>query len=155
MALFIFLTGCTTVAPQIHVSSSFDDQKGKLAWPSEGTIIESFGTVVNPVYGTKTKNLGILISTREGAEVKTVYDGMVVDILAMPEFGNVITISHGDYTTVYGNLSFMNVTEGMSVNAGKHIGNSGTENEPKGESVFFAVFQDGVEINPEVWLKKE
>ncbi len=88
-------------------------------------------------------------------KVSSVYDGKVEDIFTMPEFGNVITISHGEYTTVYGNLSQMYATKGTRVQSGEYIGHAGTANEPKGEAVFFALFKNGVEDNPELWLKKQ
>ena len=73
----------------------------------------------------------------------------------MPEFGQVIAISHGDYTSVYGNLSSWYVSEGTRVSAGEIIGVAGTKNEPRGEAVFFALFEDNVEVDPELWLKKQ
>ncbi len=149
------LTSCASVAPNTKKVPSFSDQKGNLPWPSEGEITESFGAVVNPIYGTKVNNPGILISTIGSTVVSSVYDGEVLDIVSMPEFGNVITISHGEYTTVYGNLSQLYVTKGVRVRAGEYIGHAGTENEPKGEAVFFALFQNGIEANPELWLKKQ
>ena len=148
------LVGCTTVMPVKQTASTFQDQKGELSWPASGEIVEPFGTVVNPVYGTKANNPGILISTIGTATVSSVYDGVVAEVFSMPEFGNVVTISHGEYTTVYGNLSEMYVTKGVKVREGEYIGQSGTENEPQGEAVFFALFQNGVEANPELWLKK-
>ncbi len=157
LALFlsiILISGCVSVTPVGPSVKSFQNQKGQLPWPAQGEIIEPFGTVVNPVYGTKANNPGILISTTGSATVSSVYEGVVVDVFAMPEFGNVVTISHGDYTTVYGNLSEMYVTKGVRVREGEYIGQSGTESEPQGEALFFALFENGVEANPELWLKR-
>lgn len=157
-AILIFVVlgaSCTTVVPHNNASRSFDAQKGKLPWPSEGKVVEPFGTLVNPVYGTKAKNPGILIATDNATAVSSVYAGKVEEIYMMPVFGRVITISHGDYTTVYGNMSEVYVTEGVRVQAGEYIGHAGTENEPKGEALFFAIFQNGVESNPERWLKRK
>ncbi len=155
MLLISFLgTACATVAPDKKTTGTFYSEKGNLPWPTEGTVVEPFGTIVNPTYGTKANNPGILISTDGAAIVSSVYKGKVEEIYVMPEFGKVITISHGEYTTVYGNLSEMYVTEGATVQAGEYIGQSGTTHEPKGEAVFFALFQNGVEANPELWLKR-
>ena len=146
-------TNPVAVAANAELSSSFFAQKGSLPWPAEGAIIEPFGTVINPVYGTEMYNPGILISTTRSAEVKSVFEGEVVEIYTMPEFGRVITISHGEYTSLYGNLSLLYVSAGTTVRAGQLVGMSGTENEPKGQAVFFALFQNGVEANPESWLQ--
>ncbi len=155
VAFSVSLAACTTVAPQRQVKdTSFSSQKGKLAWPSEGTVAEPYGEVINPVYGTKSMNPGILIATTEAAGVQSVFEGKVTAIYPIPEFGQVITISHGEFTTVYGNLSSLFVSEGMYVSAGQLIGAAGTKDEPRGEAVFFALFEDNVELNPEVWLAK-
>lgn len=145
-------SSCTTVLPAGPAAHSFASQKGKLPWPAQGNIIEPYGTLVNPTYGTKANNPGILISTSNTSVVSAVYDGKVESIYVMPEYGNLITISHGEYTTVYGNLSEMYVAEGAEVEAGQYIASAGTQLEPKGEAVFFAIFQQGEEINPEQWL---
>lgn len=159
LLLSLGATACTLVNPRTANSDniesrSFQAQKGKLQWPSEGTIIEPYGTVVNPLHGTEQNNPGIFIATPGAAVVSSVYAGRVEDVFVMPEFGNVITISHGDYTTVYGNLSEMYVSRGMYVQAGEYIGYSGTTNEPKGESLFFALFDHGEEQNPQLWLRR-
>jgi len=152
LMLPVVIVGCSTLSTNTNLSDSFLAQKGNLDWPAEGEVAKTFGTEINPVYSTKTVNPGIWISTAPLAEVNAVFDGEVVAVYTMPEFGRVITINHGEYTSLYGNLSSLQVAEGMPVEAGQLIGISGTEKEPKGESVFFAVFKDGAEVNPEEWL---
>lgn len=144
----VLLAGCITIAPT-RPSDPFLAQKGHLAWPSEGVIARSFGTEVNPVYGTRMHNPGIWISTAPSAAVRSVYAGEVEDVYTMPEFGRVVTISHGAYTSLYGNVSSLQVSPGMVVAAGQLIGRSGAEREAE---VFFALFENGVELNPEPWL---
>jgi septal ring factor EnvC (AmiA/AmiB activator) len=141
-------------APNAELSSSFLANKGGLPWPSQGAIIEPFGEVINPVYGTRTNNPGILISTTPSAPVNAVFDGEVVEIYPMPEFGRVITVSHGEYTSLYGNLSLLYVSAGSEVRAGQLLGRAGTDSEPKGNAVFFAIFRNGLEVNPVEWLAR-
>ena len=139
-------------AENARLSSSFSGQRGSLPWPSEGAIVEKFGNVTNAVYGTVTSNPGILISTPPSAEVSSVYEGEVVEIYTMPEFGRVVTISHGDFTCLYGNLSMIYVAQGTKVTSGQMIGRAGTAAEPKENGVFFALFENGIETDPEDWL---
>ena len=153
LLIAVLSVSCITVQPASQSARSFRAQKGKLPWPAQGNIIEPYGTIVNPVHGTKANNPGILISTSGTPVVSAVFDGKVESIYVMPEYGNLITISHGEYTTVYGNLSEMYVDEGLEVEAGQYIASAGTKLEPKGEAVFFAIFQQGEEINPEQWLR--
>lgn len=142
-----------TDAANAEISSAFFANKGALQWPAQGAIIESFGTIINPVYSTQSYNPGILISTTPSAAVSSVFQGEVNAVYTMPEFGRVITISHGEYTSLYGNLSIMYGEAGAKVEAGQLIGRSGTEAEPKGNAVFFAIFQNGSEVNPTTWLR--
>ena len=142
-----------TDAANAEISSAFFANKGVLPWPAEGAVIEAFGTIINPVYSTQSYNPGILISTTPSAAVSAVFQGEVNAVYTMPEFGRVITISHGEYTSLYGNLSVMYGQAGARVEPGQLIGRAGTESEPKGNAVFFAIFQNGSEVNPTTWLR--
>lgn len=140
-------------AANAELSSSFLANRGRLPWPAQGAVIEPFGEVVNPVYGTVTLNPGILISTKASDEVRAVFDGEVIEIYPMPEFGRVATISHGEFTSLYGNMSMLYVEAGSVVRAGQVIGRSGTDAEPKGTAVFFGIFRNNSEVNPVDWLQ--
>ncbi|MEZ4698767.1 MAG: peptidoglycan DD-metalloendopeptidase family protein [Rhodothermales bacterium] len=143
-----------TAAANAELSGLFSANKGKIPWPAEGVVTEPFGQIVNPLYGTVTSNPGILISTTASAQVNAVFDGEVSEIYPMPEFGRVITINHGEFTTLYGNLSLLYVEAGTPVKAGQLIGRAGTDAEPKGNAVFFAIFKSGAEIDPQTWLRR-
>lgn len=143
-----------TAAANAELSSSFQANKGGLPWPTQGAIIEPFGEIVNPVYGTITNNPGILISSTPSAPVNAVFDGEVTEILQMPEWGRVVTVSHGEYTSLYGNLSLIYENVGAKVTAGQLLGRGGTEAEPKGNAVFFGIFRNGQEVNPVSWLAR-
>jgi len=137
-----------------RLSGSFRQNRGKLPWPSQGTIIESYGNQVHPVYGTTTPNPGIFIATEPMAEVHTIFDGTVSSIDFMPDIGRYMIIEHGAYHSVYGNFSIINIGEGQKVTAGQLIGRSGTEAEPKGEGIFFGLFKNGKPVDPIPWLQK-
>ena len=82
------------------------------------------------------------------------FAGQVSTIDIIPDMGRFIIIEHGDYHTVYGNFSLIYVSQGDTIETGQLIGRSGTEMEPRGESVFFAVFKNGVPQNPIQWLRR-
>jgi septal ring factor EnvC (AmiA/AmiB activator) len=136
-------------------AASFDERKGRLPWPASGVVTESFGTRIHPVYRTRTPNPGIEIATRPAANVQAVHDGVVNRILTMPGYGTMVTLSHGEYTTVYGNMSSVLVQQGQRVQTGDVIGQSGTSNEPRKTALFFALFTpDGQAIDPATWLRE-
>lgn len=137
------------------LSSSFRNNKGAFPWPVDGVILESYGTVVNPVLGTSTPNIGVLIATSPQAEVQAIFNGIVREVDAMPDFGTFILIEHGEYTTLYSNFSLTYVAPGMEVEAGQVIGRAGTASEPKGNGLFFGLFQNGKHTDPAAWLQKK
>ncbi len=138
--------------PYVELTGTFSHNKGRLPWPSEGVVQEPFGDVVNPVYGTTTSNPGILIATRSGADVRAVFDGDVMLVDVMPDFGTIVTIDHGEYKSVYSNFSMLYVHAGDHVRAGQIIGKAGTRNDPKGEGIFFGLFKNGAPIDPVPWF---
>jgi len=143
----------TAISPSL-LTGSFAAARGQLDWPSIGSVIEPFGDIVHPQYGTKTPNPGILIKTPPSTEVNSVFAGQVSTIDIIPDMGRFIIIEHGDYHTVYGNFSLIYVSQGDTIETGQLLGRSGTDMEPRGESVFFAVFKNGVPQNPIQWLRR-
>lgn len=136
----------------VELSGTFSQNKGLLPWPSDGVVQEPFGKRVNPVYGTTTSNPGILIATRAGADVRAVFDGEVMLVDVMPDFGTIMTVDHGEYKSVYSNFSLLFVNAGDRVRAGQVIGKAGTQDDPKGEGVFFGLFKNGAPVDPLPWF---
>ena len=134
------------------LSGSFLENRGQLPWPVKGVMREPFGDTVNPVYGTKTRNPGIIIEAPSSAEVRAVFDGRIIDISVLPEYGRYVVIEHGVYKSVYSNFSDTFIAEGDLVRTGQAIGRAGTPDEPKGTALFFALFKEGSPIDPSPWL---
>jgi murein hydrolase activator len=136
------------------LTGSFNDNRGRLPWPVRGVVREPFGNIINPVYGTTTPNPGILIDTQPQADVRAVFEGMVVDVDVMPDYGTIVVIQHGEYRSVYSNFSALYVELGDYVSAGQSLGRAGTPAEPKGPALFFAIFRSGEAIDPAPWLQR-
>jgi septal ring factor EnvC (AmiA/AmiB activator) len=134
------------------LTASFSEAKGLMPWPAEGRVLEPFGEIVHPEFGTRTPNPGILIASGASVEVTAAFGGRVSTIDIIPDMGRFAVVEHGGFHTVYGNLSLFYVSEGDRIEVGQLIGRSGTDAEPRGETVFFAVFQDGTPVNPLTWL---
>jgi septal ring factor EnvC (AmiA/AmiB activator) len=137
-----------------RLSASFQDNRGRLPWPAEGAVTEGFGNRVDPVHGTTTYHPGILIATNPEADVRAVFRGTVSGIDFVPGYGTYLVIRHGTYLSVYSNFSSLRVSTGETVEAGQVLGQAGTDNEPRGAGVFFAVFNtsDNESVNPQDWL---
>lgn len=135
-----------------RLSGSFRQNQGRIPWPLNGVVTERFGNRTNPITGTITNTPGIVISAGPATPVRAVFSGEVARIAVIPEWGTYVIVSHGDYQTVYGNLSGVSVSRGQRVEAGGTIGLSGTLSEPQGAALFFAVFGNGGALDPARWL---
>lgn len=140
----------------IKLSASFSSNKGKLPWPVErGTIIRGFGNKQHPVLkDVYTNNNGIDISTTKNAEVRSVFDGEVMNTFYHPVFHRGIIISHGEYFTVYLNLKNLYVSEGAKVNTKQVIGIAHTNDETANTEVHLEIWQGTTLLNPSIWLYK-
>lgn len=141
-----------TDAALAALTASFSEAKGLMPWPAEGRVVEPFGEIVHPEFGTRTPNPGILIASGASVEVTAAFGGRVSTIDIIPDMGRFAVVEHGGFHTVYGNLSLFYVSEGDRIEVGQLIGRSGTDAEPRGETVFFAVFQNGTPVDPLAWL---
>jgi septal ring factor EnvC (AmiA/AmiB activator) len=135
------------------LTGSFQDNKGGLPWPVSGVVTEDYGTRVHEVHGTKTVSPGITIQTNPSETVEAVFRGTVARVTIMPGYGSCAIIRHGEYMSVYCNLSSLYVREGDQVRAGDRIAHAGTTDEPLGAGLFFGLFTGNGHINPQPWLQ--
>lgn len=142
-------------AAYAELSASFEENRGRLPWPAEGVITEPYGDRVDPVYGTTTRHPGILIATNPEAAVRAVFSGEVVNIDFIPGYGTYLVVRHGAYMSVYSNFSTLYVTDGQQVQAGQLLGRAGTDDEPRGAGIFFAIFDTSSSgaVDPTNWLR--
>ena len=135
------------------LSGQFEANKGRLPWPVNGAVLESFGQHYHPVY-TNVKlpyNNGVTVSTHAGAPGKAVYDGTVTQIIVMPGYNQCILVQHGKYFTFYCCLTGATVKKGDKVKTGQTLGTVCTID---GEArMHFELWQDRTPQNPENWLK--
>ena len=135
------------------LSGSFRQNRGRLPWPADGTLTGTFGTRTDPDYGTSIQSIGIDLSTQPGAPSRAVFDGTVERVGTMATYGTFVMVSHGDFTTIYGNLSEVVVSRGQTIRAGQVVGRAGTATDRRGSQLFFALFQGGRPVNPTEWLR--
>ena len=137
-----------------NLSASFQANRGALPWPVEGAVTTDFGNQVDPVHETTTYHPGILIATSPRSPVRAIFDGTVTGIDFVPGYGTYVVIQHGEYLSVYSNFSTLSIAEGNQIEAGQIIGQSGTESEPRGASLFFGLVNRSSSefVDPSGWL---
>jgi septal ring factor EnvC (AmiA/AmiB activator) len=136
---------------EVTLASSFAANRGRLPWPVPGFISDGFGTkeVLKNVF---QENQGVDIQTNAGSSVKTVYDGVVMDVTNMGVMRNVVFVQHGDFYTVYAKLKNVNVRPGQKLKARDTIGVVATDADGVSE-VNFQIWKNTSKLNPESWLR--
>ncbi len=136
------------------ISSNFSANMGKLPWPTQqGVITGRFGTHPHPVVkGVIINNHGIDITTIKNAEVRCIFDGVVSRILTIMGSSYTVIVRHGNYLSVYHNLSEVNVRQGQIVKMKQIIGR--VKNEPNSNAAVLHVelWKEQEILNPEKWL---
>lgn len=103
--------------------NNFAANKGKLSMPIAGTITHRFGRQPHPVFkNIMEENNGIKISVSKGAVARCVFPGTVSSILQASDGTKTVIIKHGDYFTLYSNLSSNSVSKNQQVSAGTPVG---------------------------------
>jgi murein DD-endopeptidase MepM/ murein hydrolase activator NlpD len=96
-------------------------------------------------------NSGVEITTDQGANARAVFDGVVFSVFNVSPVNRAVMIQHGDYFTVYQNLSSVNVQVGDKVSAKQSLGKIRTDAD--GRTILkFLVSQNSVYFNPTSWL---
>ncbi len=137
-----------------NLFSNFASSKGKLEWPiKDGIIVSSFGEHNHAVLkGVKIKNNGIDISAFKENAVKSVYEGTVSRVIAIPGYNKAVIIRHGKYLTVYANLIDVFVKNGDVIKSKEEIGKIYTEDQEKNGILHFEIWEENKKINPRDWL---
>ena len=138
------------------LAANFTANKGKLPWPvASGVVKMRFGTNPSPIDPSiKIKSNGVRIATNKGEPIRAVFDGVVQGIMTPKNGNNTIMIRHGNYITVYKNLSKFYVSKGDKVTTKQVLGEVIT-NKASGESILsFGIYKDSAIQNPSIWVYK-
>ena len=136
------------------LAANFTSNKGKLPWPvAKGVVKLRYGNNPSPIDRSLTiKSNGVRIATNKGAEVRAVFEGIVQGVMTPKNGNNTIMVRHGNYITVYKNLSKFYVQKGDKVTTKQVIGEVIT-NKASGETILsFGIYKDSTTQNPSQWI---
>ena len=136
------------------IATNFRANKGRLPWPLEkGVVIQGFGRQRHPVVKTATiQSNGVIIATEPSAQVRSVFEGEVMSVIIIKGTNPSVLIRHGNFITLYTNLSKLYVRKGEKVSAKQIIGEVFT-NEQTGETQLqFGIFNNINALNPKDWV---
>ena len=140
----------------IALSKSFTANKGKLPWPvAKGLVISKFGKQKHPVLsGVVIENNGIEIATESHSTCRAVFNGKVSTVLSMPNGIKVVMVRHGEYISVYSNLSEVYVVKGETVSTKSPLGIVLTSQHDGSTMLDFQLWKVSDKLNPQKWLKE-
>ncbi|MDR3652902.1 MAG: peptidoglycan DD-metalloendopeptidase family protein [Paludibacter sp.] len=139
------------------ISGNFERNIGRLPWPtSNGFISGHYGIQQHPVLKHVTiNNKGIYIQTPVGSTARAVFEGVVTQRFSIPGSNNGVIIQHGNYRTVYANLTQIYVKEGEHVSAKQAIGKIYTDDENDNKTeLYFQIYNGRNVQNPESWIAR-
>jgi murein DD-endopeptidase MepM/ murein hydrolase activator NlpD len=122
---------------------------GSFSWPVTGPITSPFGWRSSPFNGSPDFHPGLDIAAPTGTTVTAAAGGTVIMAQWYGGYGNYILIDHGGgYSTGYGHLSAIYVSNGQAVKRGQAIGAVGMTGEATGPHLHFEVRIDGKPVDP-------
>lgn len=138
-------------------AGGFEKMRGSLPRPVSGSfkVTSRFGRHSLPdLPDVMYDNPGIDAEVAAGAVAQAVYGGKVSGVYMIPGFATVVIVSHGNYYTVYGNLSGASVKVGDVVKQGQGLGRiAAGEDDPGKGSIHFEVWRNREKLDPLGWIR--
>jgi len=138
------------------LSSDFVSNRGQLPYPLKGQykIIGQFGEHQHPEWKhVRVNNNGIEIQTIAGTDAQSVFNGVVTSVFVVPGYNNGIIVRHGNYLTIYANLSEVYVKTGDKVSTYQKLGKIYTDSENGNSTILhFEIRKEKDKLDPELWL---
>lgn len=133
----------------IDTTSRFAGLRGKLPWPAQGQLVARYGS---SRYEGKMRWNGILIKTTQGSPIQAVASGTVIFADALPGYGRVLIISHGNgYLTLYGQMDTLAKHKDDNVAAGENLGQAGGGAQGE-QGLYFEIRKGSQTLDPGDWL---
>lgn len=140
---------------QKEISQTFEKNKGALPWPvTDGIITRKFGENNHPVLkNIKLFNNGVDISATENSQVKCIWTGEARKVVSIPGANLTVIVRHGNYLSVYSNLTDVDIKPGDIINKGEVIGQVYHDESRSENVVHLEIYKENQKLNPEEWLR--
>lgn len=120
---------------------------GQFAWPVKGARISS---TYGSRWGKQHKGLDMVSSNRT---IMAADEGTVTFTGKISGYGNAVIVNHSNgYTTLYGHMSSISVTQGQTVSKGSSLGVMGNTGRSTGTHLHFEIKKNNVAQNPMKYL---
>ena len=146
----------SSVSTDKALSANFEQNRGRLPAPitTSYIVVSRFGQYnVQGMKNVTLDNKGIDLQGKPGAKARAVFNGKVAAIFQLNGLFNVL-VRHGQYISVYCNLSSTSVKQGDDVNTRQELGTVFTDTSNDNRTVLhFQLRKERDKLNPERWLK--
>lgn len=140
-----------------ELSGNFANNRGKLPMPITGAYIitSHYGQYsVEGLRNVKLDNKGIDIQGKPGAQARAIFNGKVAAVFKLNGLFNIL-VRHGNYISVYCNLSSASVKQGDDVTTKQPLGQIFSDGADNGRTVLhFQLRKEKEKLNPEPWLNR-
>jgi septal ring factor EnvC (AmiA/AmiB activator) len=139
--------------PQVP-DRGFATQKGRMALPVRGEIIETYGKHKHPEFNSYTFSKGMSISAGLGSDIRAIYDGSVIFADYFKGYGNMVIVDHGGgYFTLYAHASKILKKVGAEVKRNEPLATVGDTDSTKGSILYFEIRHQGKPVDPAEWIR--
>lgn len=140
------------------LASSFAQNKGRLPAPIRGaySILRTFGLHQHSQHSrVQVNSSGVDFGVQGDGRAYAVFSGVVSRVFVIPGYGTAVILRHGNYLTVYANLSSVSVSSGSRVSTGQTLGAVGaTPDGSGGRLLHFQLWHERTKLNPLAWIKR-
>ena len=140
------------------LASSFAQNKGRLPAPIRGSysILRTFGVHQHSEHNrVQVNSSGVDFGVNGDNRAYAVFSGVVSRVFVIPGYGTAVILRHGNYLTVYANLSSAAVSTGSRVSTGQSIGSVGASPDgSSGRLLHFQLWHERTKLNPLAWIKR-
>ena len=145
-------------ASERALASSFAQNKGRLPAPIRGSysILRTFGVHQHSEHNrVQVNSSGVDFGVNGDSRAYAVFSGVVSRVFVIPGYGTAVILRHGNYLTVYANLSSVAVSTGSRVSTGQSIGSVGASPDgSSGRLLHFQLWHERTKLNPLAWIKR-
>lgn len=132
----------------------FASQKGRMAVPVRGEIIETYGKHKHPEFNSFTFSKGLSIAAPAGTEIKAIYDGSVIFADYFKGYGNMVIVDHGGgYFSLYAHAARITKKVGAEVARHETVATVGDVDSSKGAMLYFEIRHQGKPVDPAGWVR--
>jgi murein hydrolase activator len=132
----------------------FGSQKGRLALPAHGEVVDGFGRHKHPEFNSYTVSNGISIAAPQGSDIRAVYEGQVIYADYFKGYGNMVIVDHGGgYFSLYAHAAKILKKVGTSVARNEVVASVGDTDSNRGTMLYFEIRYQGKPVDPAAWVR--